>query len=77
MGEATGDPHHRVEDSHKGALPMILVDHAFTAVASLDPDEDGLLSKTLLCIDRDSGATFAIVCDSAESAEHGVKALRK
>jgi len=75
MGEGTSDPHYKQHQDSKLAHPLVMIDHAFTAVESDLEAEKDLLSKSLICVDRDSGATLAFTVGSDVENAYALKKL--
>ena len=73
MGQAADLPHRKIFEDRPLGHPLVQMDHAFTAVVSEIPDEDGLLSKTLIMVDRDTNDNFAITVGSDMEMAYSAK----
>ena len=52
---------------------MIMVNHAYTSATTDVPEDRYLLSKVLVCVDMDSGATEAFVFGTGEANIHALQ----
>ncbi|MDA8609410.1 hypothetical protein N9L19_00685 [bacterium] len=75
MGQAADLPHIHIFNDTPLGPPRVQLGHAFTAVESDLPDEDGFLSKTLTMVDRNTNGNIGITVGSEVKMSYVAKVV--